>query len=212
MSTLRRRRRPGGPPVGLTREAILRAAGAFDVNELSMPALAASLGVSTAALYHHVPGKSALVRALAEQALRDVHLRDSGSRDWRDLIAEAAHAMLDVLLERWASLPHIGASIGAAAEPVAERILFALEAAGCDEQRAAATLEQIFAWCVYSAMQTAYLAEHGLDTRAALGAYWDATGSARDSRTRVLVDRYAGKSRRELFDATLGVILDGVSV
>ncbi len=205
------RRRPGGPPVGLTREAILHAADGLDVNELSMPALAASLGVTTAALYHHFPGKGALVGALAERALRDVRLRAVGRRSWRDLVAEAAHAMLDVLLARRASLPHIGASVGAAAEPVAERILLALELAGCGEERAVAALEQIFAWCVYSALQTAYLAEHGLAGRKALGAYWDATGAAADSRTRVLVERYATRGRREIFDATLAAILDGAS-
>ncbi|MEV6286529.1 TetR/AcrR family transcriptional regulator C-terminal domain-containing protein [Kribbella sp. NPDC051770] len=64
-------RRAPGQRVGLTREAVLRAAVVLADREglkaLSMRRLGAELGVEAMTLYHHVPNKDALLDGLVEQ-------------------------------------------------------------------------------------------------------------------------------------------------
>jgi AcrR family transcriptional regulator len=204
------RRRTGGPPVGLTREAILAAADTFDLADLSMPALAASLGVSHPALYHYFPTKAALVSALAEAALLKVRLPDIDGRDWRELIVEAATAMHDVWLANAPHPPASAASVGAAAVPITERILTALADAGCTEREAIRTTELIFALCLYSAMQNAFNNAHDLHTPGQMHAYLDANGTAADSPLRVMAEHYGTRSRDEIFHYDLDAILDRI--
>ncbi|MFB6516669.1 TetR/AcrR family transcriptional regulator C-terminal domain-containing protein [Streptomyces sp. NPDC056401] len=64
------RERPPAPPHGLTRDRIIRAAIALVDGEglaaLSMRRVATDFGVSTMALYRHVPNKGELVRLMSE--------------------------------------------------------------------------------------------------------------------------------------------------
>ncbi len=204
------RRRTGGPPVGLTREAILAAADTFVLADLSMPALAATLGVSHPALYHYFPTKAALVSALAEAALLKVRLPDIDGRDWRELIVEAATAMHGVWLANAHYLPHFAASVGAASVPITERILTALAGAGCTDREAIRTTELIFALCLYSAMQNTFNDAHDLHTPDQLHAYLDSNGTAEDSPLRVMAAHYGTRSRDEIFRYDLDAILDTV--
>ncbi len=208
MNERKTRRRSGGPPVGLTRDAILRAADAFDVDDLSMPALASSLGVSHGALYHYFPSKKALVDALAESALENVRLPDAGDRDWRELVLEAASAWHEVLLTHSHYLPYRAASVGAASVAITERILTALLDVGCSQVRAAQISARIFAWCLYSAVQHAYNEEHDLHTDEQLHGYLDSIGAAADSAMRVLPHYYSSRSREQIFRDGIEAIIE----
>jgi AcrR family transcriptional regulator len=210
MAAPKAKRRTGGPPVGLTREAILAAADTFDLADLSMPALAASLGVSHPALYYYFPTKAALVSALGEAALSKVRLADIDGRDWRELIVEAATAMHDVWLTNAHYLPRAAASVGAAAVPITERILTALTSAGCGDREAIRTTELIFALCLYSAMQNTFNNAHDLHTSEQMHAYLDANGTAEDSPMRVMAEHYGTRSRDEIFRYDLEAILDRI--
>lgn len=69
-------RRAPGQRVGLTREAVLRAAVVLADREglkaLSMRRLGAELGVEAMTLYHHLPSKDALLDGLVEQLVAGV--------------------------------------------------------------------------------------------------------------------------------------------
>jgi AcrR family transcriptional regulator len=98
-----RRRRPRG---SLSREEILEAAREIverdGLRQLSMPTLAAHLKSGVTSIYWYFRNKDALVDALAQQVLSDVHqkLPPIGDGEWDDeLVAyfEAFHGLLQAL-------------------------------------------------------------------------------------------------------------------
>ena len=97
-----RRRRAGRPRAGeepLTRARILRAAlGLVDgegMGALSMRRLAGELGVDPMAIYHHLPGKDALVSGLVETVFAEMRVPDAGD-GWRDRVRAFARAYRDL--------------------------------------------------------------------------------------------------------------------
>ncbi|MFG1947070.1 TetR/AcrR family transcriptional regulator [Nonomuraea sp. NPDC048826] len=99
--------RTRGQRAGLTRSAILEAALALADREglkaLSMRRLGAELGVEAMTLYHHVPGKDALLDGLVEQLLTRVAPPVFESGSWRDGLRGYADALLAALLAH----PHL---------------------------------------------------------------------------------------------------------
>lgn len=98
-------RRAGRPRAGeqrLSRKAILAAALRIvdrdGVGALTMRRLAADLDVNPMSIYHHLPGKAAVVSGLVAQVFSEVSLAapgDGGS--WRERLADAARAYRRVL-------------------------------------------------------------------------------------------------------------------
>jgi predicted RNase H-like nuclease len=69
---------------------------------LSMRALARRLGVEAMSLYHHVPGKDALLDAMVDAVFGEMHLPDV-SGDWRrELRARSVSGRAVLLRHRWA--------------------------------------------------------------------------------------------------------------
>jgi AcrR family transcriptional regulator len=192
----------------LTREAILRAADTFEVDELSMPRLAKVLGVSHAALYHWFPNKQALVHALVESTLQDVELPDATGLPWREQVMVAAVALRNVLLVRSTHLPHLAASASAAASPLSEQVLEALEVAGFAPAEAVQLTELTFAWAFYSAWQSAYAASHDLHDGETLKRHLEHMGAPTGSRLHALVSHYSEYSTEEIFKQNLQALLD----
>ena len=93
-----RGRSPGRPRAGaeaLTRAGILRAAirlvDAEGMSALSMRRLAGELGVDPMAIYHHVPGKAAVVSGMVELVLREMPaVAEEGF--WRERVRAFAEA------------------------------------------------------------------------------------------------------------------------
>ena len=91
-------RPPGRPRVGteaLTREGVLRAAirlvDEHGMEALSMRRLAGELGVDPMALYHHLPGKAAVISGMVEVVLREMPaVAEEGS--WRERVRAFAEA------------------------------------------------------------------------------------------------------------------------
>jgi AcrR family transcriptional regulator len=85
-------------PGGLTRARVVRTALALADAEglatLTMRRVATELGVSTMALYRHVPGKADLVHLMSEAAFAERPMKDpralGGTPDWRPQLAYAA--------------------------------------------------------------------------------------------------------------------------
>jgi AcrR family transcriptional regulator len=90
------RARRAGRPSRIDRGAIARAAAELPLEEITMRSVAGRLGVSVAALYHHVGGREELLRLAADQtALRMTLPRDEGQHwatwcyQWADYIRRA---------------------------------------------------------------------------------------------------------------------------
>jgi AcrR family transcriptional regulator len=95
---VRPRRRPGRPP-RLDRDMILRAAATVDPAELSMPALAESLGVTTPALYNYFPSKKALLTALATDVLDQIKMPSPTGTGWRIWLSTLADALRTLFIQ-----------------------------------------------------------------------------------------------------------------
>jgi AcrR family transcriptional regulator len=86
----------------LTRELI--AAEAADLireaglEALTMRTVAATLGVSAMALYHHVEDKDEIIRLVGDDILAKIDLPDPESGDWRELLIEAVTTSHEALL------------------------------------------------------------------------------------------------------------------
>jgi AcrR family transcriptional regulator len=83
--TIAKSARAVGRPRALTLNEILDAANAMGLSGISMPALAAKLGIGTATLYNYVTNRDDLLR---RAAVRQSRLRrlDDLDQDWRSLV------------------------------------------------------------------------------------------------------------------------------
>jgi TetR/AcrR family tetracycline transcriptional repressor len=121
-----RRRGAGRPRSGeelLTREGIL-GAGLRIVDEegldaLSMRRLAGELGVNPMSIYHHLPGKDAVVSGLVEVVFSQIRMPPSEGLPWQERVRAYAHAHRGVVL----SHPNLALRIVSDAAAVSEAVL-----------------------------------------------------------------------------------------
>jgi TetR/AcrR family transcriptional regulator, tetracycline repressor protein len=92
-------RKPGRPKAGqemLTRDRILttalRLVDEYGVEALSMRRLATELGVDPMAIYHHLPGKQAILAGLIELVFQELQLPASESATWQEQVRAFARA------------------------------------------------------------------------------------------------------------------------
>jgi len=209
LSTQETTRRKGRPP-SLSRERILEVADTFTFDELSMPALAAALGVSQASLYYYFENRQALVEEMLESVLRDLELGEIGDRHWRELVVEVATATRTLILKRESYLAHFPASITVAALPIFERLLEAFKVARCSERQAVELSELVYAWCKFSAIEEAWFTEN-VRTEEQLRADHAARGIPLDSALHRITKRYGNKaSAQRMFRTNLDRILETV--
>ena len=140
-----RRRGAGRPRAGqeaLTREAILDAAlrvvDGEGMGALSMRRLAAELGVNPMSIYHHLPGKEAVVSGLVGLVFSGMRVPSSGGLSWQERVRAYARAHRGVVL----SHPNLTLEIVSDAAAVSEAVLLgadplygALEEAGLPPAR-----------------------------------------------------------------------------
>lgn len=91
------RPRVGRPP-RISRQMIAEAAQHLGLEGLTLRAVADHLGVSIAALYHHVSGKDDLMRLAAEQSARKVPLPEDRGQHWALWLYEWARYNRDAFL------------------------------------------------------------------------------------------------------------------
>ena len=96
-------RRPGRPRAGnekLSRERILRAAlqlvDEHGVDALSMRRLAADLGVDPMAIYHHLPGKHAILAGVTANVFGELRIPALAGAPWQDHVRAFARAYHDL--------------------------------------------------------------------------------------------------------------------
>lgn len=114
MWSVGRRQRTRAPRGSLSRERIVEAA--LDIIDgeglarMTMPTVAARLGVGTMSLYRHVRDKADLVEAVADRIFEDLEVPSGGAGDWRGRVvgyllgwrrlAIAHPALADILAAR----------------------------------------------------------------------------------------------------------------
>lgn len=96
------KRRTAVERVPLTRELITTTAAELireqGLEALTMRTVAASLGVSAMALYHHVADKDEIIRMVGDEILASITLPDPESGDWRELLITTVTAAHEALL------------------------------------------------------------------------------------------------------------------
>lgn len=156
-----------GRRAGLTRQAVLEAALALADREglkaLSMRRLGAELGVEAMTLYHHVPGKDALLDGLVEQLVTRVAPPGFGAADWRAGLRAYACDLLAALLAHPALIPVVTTrpAVTPANLRVMETALGFLCRAGFSPGRALDILYAVVGFAVGHAATYASAAEHG---------------------------------------------------
>lgn len=138
-----RARSPGRPRAGsdaLTREGIVRAAihlvDEHGMAALSMRRLAGELGVDPMAIYHHLPGKDAVVSGMVRAVFADLaasDLTDDADTPWRERVRAWALAYVGVARAHPNLTLAITADVAAATEATmlaSEPLFAALEAGG----------------------------------------------------------------------------------
>src|SRR5918997_2014579 len=123
-------RKSGRPRAGqepLTREAILGAAlrvvDGEGMGALSMRRLAAELGVNPMSIYHHLPGKEAVVSGLVGVVFSRMRVPSSGVMPWQERVRAYAHAYRNVVR----SHPNLALEIVSDAAAVSEAVLSGAE-------------------------------------------------------------------------------------
>jgi AcrR family transcriptional regulator len=136
ISTGRRPGRPGPGQPRLTRSAILVAAlrivDADGIAALTMRRLAADLGVNPMSIYHHLPGRAAVLSGLVEHVFSQLPA-PAGGGSWQDRLTSAAHAYRRIVRAH----PHLAlqiisdpAAVSGALAAAGEPFYAALEQAG----------------------------------------------------------------------------------
>jgi AcrR family transcriptional regulator len=119
----------------------LAAAAQMTAAELSMPALAARMGVSVQALYRHVSGRDEVLRLLNRERLARMDVPPLDRRHWSAWLLDYARAWRAALLRCPGSISHV--DIGAPGTPTsldhAERALEVLVNAGFSDGEALET-------------------------------------------------------------------------
>ena len=133
-------RRTGRPKAGqerLTRDRIVAAALRLvdeqGMTALSMRRLAAALAVDPMAIYHHLPGKGAVLAAMAEDVFARLLVPAAENAAWQDRVRAFARAYRDVVRSHPNLIRYLVANAGVAARVALEpneALYAALEAAG----------------------------------------------------------------------------------
>jgi TetR/AcrR family tetracycline transcriptional repressor len=206
-SSTRRR----GRPTRVTRTDIVEAARTFPLRELTMQAVADSLGVDRTTLRYHVESREVLIDLVAsvmlDDALAQARVPQHGA--WQEVLrtfTSITHDALGALGEYMTSTPASVLTSGAALD-LAEDVLDVLADAGFDEETAAAMLFAVSQFAVVSARDQ-HLGRSGHPQQAALE---DALGAAdlpEHARVRALTGRWDDVVEQS-FDIGLDAMIAG---
>lgn len=181
--------RKRGRPTRVTRADIIEAARTFPLRDLTMQAVADSLGVDRTTLRYHVESREVLIdlvaSAMLDDALTRARIPQQGT--WQEVLrsfASITHEALGALGDHMTYTPASVLTSGAALD-IVEDVLQVLAEAGFDEETAAAMLFAITQFAVVSA-RNLHLGRSGHPQQTALENALAATGLPEHSRVRAL--------------------------
>jgi AcrR family transcriptional regulator len=143
-------RRPVGRPPRISRDAIIEAANELGLEGLTLRSVADHLGVSIAALYHHVSGKDDLMRLAAAHSASKVPLPKDEGQHWATWLYEWACYNRDAFTREPALLGQYvdGAITSASMVDNLELALRVLVRQGFTVEEAATAYEQVTALAI----------------------------------------------------------------
>ena len=193
----RRRRAAWG---SISREQVVDAAmvavRAVGFEQMTIRGIAADLGVSPMALYHHVRDKDDLLDEVVDRLLVDVWRPSAGSAAWRSWIAEAADRLRRFLVDQPAAL-HVYLHHPVVSPAAVERMKAMLEVLGH------AGLGDEAARRAYAAIHTYTVGFAALESSRA---GWSPPGDDGDD----LAHRLTAYTTPVQFAEGLGYLLDGI--
>ena len=126
-SSLKRSGRPRAGQEALSRgrilDAALRLVDEEGMGALSMRRLGAELGVNPMSIYHHLPGKGAVISGLVELVFSGMRVRYSDGSPWQDQVRAWAETYRDLVR----SHPNLVLEIVSSAAAVTEAVLLVIE-------------------------------------------------------------------------------------
>lgn len=145
-----------GRPARIDREAITDAVLAVGLESATMQSVAQRIGVSTAALYHHVDGRDGLLRMACERLLAENDSVLEAGKSWAQLLWDWAFEIHEVLAAGPVLIEFtVNGVIGDDKHlPAVGRLVDALVAQGFAEHAAIAAVETVGAVATGSAIQT----------------------------------------------------------
>jgi TetR/AcrR family transcriptional regulator, tetracycline repressor protein len=207
-------RRQGQVP--LTRERILAAAlrliDEAGLEALSMRRLGGELGVDPMAVYHHIPNKDALLRALVQQVFSEMAVPPP-SGTWKERVRQWVEAYRGVALAHPNLVLRIVADPGAvavAAVQANESLYAALEAAGLPPRAVVGAADLLVDYVNGLVLAEASGAVHDPASAAAFRAELDAQPADRVAVQRRLLAAAEEAGGRDSFEFALDVILAGL--
>lgn len=211
-------RRPGrATRPALSRDSILDAAIGLvrrgGVEGLTIRKLAAALGVSPMAVYHHFDGRESIVLGVIDRVVADAAVTAHGTspRRWQDWLRATFRGMHRALVAQPGLVPLIGHSlrVGPSALGVLDEVLGVLRAAGIEGAAAVRAYQSLMAYTLGAATLSATAAGDGrpLDERAAEEA---AEAAATLPHLQALADDLRAFRRSDAFEDGLDVVLAGV--
>lgn len=204
-----------------TAQGILTAARevleADGLDAFTMRAVAQRLGTGVASLYRHVRSRQELLDLLVDEALAGVVLPDR-ALPWRERLTRLAHAVRDVLLSQ-RDLPRVAmtsSTVSPHSRRIAEEVLDALVAAGCDPELASLALDRLSLYVTADAFETSLQRAQMSDREAAR--HWRAVAEAYAQLDPAAfpqlvahADVISRAAAEERFAAGLAMLLDGIA-
>ena len=187
------------------------------VGALTMRRLGAELGVNPMSIYHHLPGKDAVISGLVELVFSGMRVRYPDGSPWQDQVRAWAEAYRDLVR----SHPNLVLEIVSNAAAVTEAVLLvneplyaALAEAGLPPAEVVVVADAVVDFVHgFAIAEGAQPPGHPFDRRELLGRLETGAADALPAMSRIFGALTADEARYDFdrgFDAGLGILLKGI--
>jgi TetR/AcrR family transcriptional regulator, tetracycline repressor protein len=198
-------------------DAALRLVDKEGMGALTMRRLGAELGVNPMSIYHHLPGKDAVISGLVELVFSGMRMRYSEGSSWQDRVRAWAEAYRDLVR----SHPNLVLEIVSNAAAVTEAVLLvneplyaALDEAGLPPAEVVVVADSVVDFVHgFAIAEGAQPPGHPFDRRKLLGRLETGAAEVLPTMSRVFRALTAVEARYDFdrgFDAGLDILLKGI--
>ena len=198
-------------------DAALRLVNEEGMGALSMRRLGAELGVNPMSIYHHLPGKGAVISGLVELVFSGMRVRYSDGSPWQDQVRAWAETYRDLVR----SHPNLVLEIVSSAAAVTEAVLLvneplyaALDEAGLPPAEVVVVADSVVDFVHgFAIAEGAQPPGHPFDRRELLERLETGAANVLPTMRRVFRALTADEARYDFdrgFDAGLGILLKGI--
>ena len=220
-SSLKRGGRPRAGQEALSRgrilDAALRLVDEEGMGALSMRRLGAELGVNPMSIYHHLPGKGAVISGLVELVFSRMRVRYSDGSPWQDQVRAWAETYRDLVRSHPNLVLEIVSSAAAATEAVLlvnEPLYAALDEAGLPPAEVVVVADSVVDFVHgFAIAEGAQPPGHPFDRRELLERLETGAANVLPTMRRVFRALTADEARYDFdrgFDAGLSILLMGI--